>query len=173
MDYSDAQTVVVADWDPGQTWVQFVVPETFEIQPGQVITLIHSTTTKTHTVTNLTVTDVDPDSDIVVGTADPDGPITVWACDESECVFRYEAADGSGGWIADFGNPGDEPGEDIFDIGPGTSVDAYEHDDDGDATAVQWRVPNHRFNVYVTWNAWRAMIGRRERWSPSPSTTLA
>ena len=144
VDYSDAQTVVVADWDPGQTWVQFVVPVTFDVQPGHIVTLTHDTTVKTHTVTSLAVTSVDPDTDTISGTADPVTVVWVNTC----CSTRHEVADGVGDWTADFSTFGDEDFEqDTYDIVPGSGGQANQQDPDGDGTVVDWQVPNPRFWV--------------------------
>ena len=151
-DYSDCRTVGPAPWDPDQTFVNFDLPDGLEVQPGCIVTLTHGATVKTHTVTNLAVTAVDPNADTVSGAADPGTDVWSDICDESSCVNRYEVAGVGGGWTADFSVPGDEPGEEgTYDIGPGTQGQAYQYDGDGDATAVDWRVPNPRFGVWPNW----------------------
>jgi len=141
VDYSDSQTVGPAPWDPEQTFVFFDLQEAFAIQPGHVVSLSDGVTTKTHTVRNLAVTGVDADLDTVSGTAEPFTEVWVNACGESNCVNRYEVADGAGGWTADFSVPGDEPGEEpTYDLVPGSMVRAGQYDDDGDATSVAFTV---------------------------------
>ena len=151
VDYSDSQTVVVHPWDPNQTSVSFDFGGSFDVEPDHIVTLTDGTTAKNHTVTNLAVTDVDPDTNIVSGTAEPGTDIQIQVCDEAGCVFRYEEADSGGDWAANFATPGDEPNEGgTYDIVPGTEGDANQWDDDGDGTHVHWRVPNPRFTVWPT-----------------------
>ena len=67
-DYTDTQSPVVAPWDSNTTWTQFQLGS-FTLKPGQFITMTNGTFTKTHTVTGLTITKVDPEADTVEGFA--------------------------------------------------------------------------------------------------------
>ena len=58
-DFTDSETVVVADWDPEMTFVFFDLGG-FALEPGQVVSMTDGTTTKTHIVRELAVTVVDP-----------------------------------------------------------------------------------------------------------------
>ena len=55
------QTAVEADWDPNQTFVWFDLGESLTLHAGQVIEMTDGNITKTHTVTHLDVTGIDPD----------------------------------------------------------------------------------------------------------------
>ena len=60
----------LAPWDPGQAWVQFRVARAgsrWRLASGDVSMAIGDTT-KTHTVTDLTVTEVNEAADTVSGT---------------------------------------------------------------------------------------------------------
>ncbi|MCP4989390.1 MAG: hypothetical protein GY928_26025, partial [Colwellia sp.] len=85
-----------------------------------------------------------PDS-TVSGTADADSDVHVGVHD-TDGVWRHEIATG-GAWTADFSVPGDEEGEDPFDLWPGTAGSASQCDDDGDCTQVNWYLANTGFSV--------------------------
>jgi hypothetical protein len=51
--------------------------EEFDIQPGQYVVVTDGDVTKTHWVTGITVTDVDPGTDTVTGTAEPGAEVLV------------------------------------------------------------------------------------------------
>jgi hypothetical protein len=138
-DYEDTQTVVVADWDPEQTFVGFSYQEILEATEGFIVTMTDGATFKEHTVTSLTLGSVDVDNDLVSGTAEPDSEVWVDACDDFTCATRLEITDEFGNWTADFSIPGSEDFEqDIFDISPNTGGEARQHDEDGDGTQVGW-----------------------------------
>ncbi|MEK7324251.1 MAG: hypothetical protein AAB217_03210, partial [Chloroflexota bacterium] len=143
IDFTDTRTVVVADWDPNQTFVRFEI-SALTLQPGMSIALTDGVIPKSHTVASLAITAVDPDADTVSGTAAPGSEIHVGhICDENGCAFRRVFADANDNWIADFSVPGEDGDEqETFDIRPGTGNEARQPDDDGDTTNVQWRVPN-------------------------------
>ncbi|MEO8356475.1 MAG: ABC transporter substrate-binding protein, partial [Chloroflexota bacterium] len=140
------QTVVVADWDPNGTFVRFDLGESLILQAGQFIEMTDGNITKTHTVTNLVVTAVDPVADTVFGKADTGTQVDIGHiyCDENGCFgFRHEIADSNGEWLAEFSEPGEDGDEqDVVDITPGMSSEARQFDEDGDHTQIDWRVPN-------------------------------
>ncbi|MFZ5920951.1 MAG: BMP family ABC transporter substrate-binding protein [Chloroflexota bacterium] len=155
VDYADAQTVVVADWDPNQTWVQFRLWENgFNLQGGMTVTMSDGQITKSHVVTSLTVTAVDPNADTVSGTAAPGTQVDIGHiyCDETGCYgFRREIADANGDWLADFSVPGEDDDEqDIVDITPGMGNEARQCDEDGDCTQYGWRAAEPRIDVRLT-----------------------
>jgi parallel beta-helix repeat protein len=151
-DYTDTQTVIVADWDPNQTFVQFRLWENgFTLENGMTVSMSDGMITKTHTVTDLIVTAVDHNADTVSGTASPDSQVDVGHifCDENGCRgFRRVFADSNGDWIADFAHAGEDDDEqDIIDITPGMGNEARQCDDDGDCTQYGWYVLNPYFFV--------------------------
>ena len=148
VDYTDTQTVGVADWDSNQTWVRFAL-DAFTLEPGQLVSMTDGITTKTHTVTDLTVTTIDPVADTIAGTAEPGSQVEIgWICEENKCAFRRVITNGSGHWLADFSVVGEDDDEkDLFDIHPGSGNEARQSDVDGDSTNMQWRVLNPYIEV--------------------------
>jgi hypothetical protein len=167
-DYVDAQTVIAAPWDPEVTWVGFEFGDTFDVQPGHAVMLTDGVVVKEHIVTNLMITSIDANADMVSGTANPGAEVNMWACDEYRCVSRNEHADAAGNWSADFSVPGDEDWEqEIFDIGPNTWGGVEEQDQDCDATHVQWDVRAH---VMFVFRLEDRILGLQ--WDPGASVTL-
>ncbi len=140
-DYTDSALVdAYADWDPTITYIDFSFGGVYDLKPGDEVSLTDGTTTKTHTVTSLAFTDIDPNTNIVSGEAAPFSHVGVWACDSGDCYNREEEADEFGLWWSDFDVPG--PGQETYDIQLGTWVDSGQWDDDGDATMWGENVPN-------------------------------
>jgi len=101
------------------------------LEPGWFITVTYGVTTKTHTVRNVSITDVDPATEIMRGTADPF--TEVYASVHGEAAGYWLEADSSGEWLADFS--GD------YDITPGSLMRVLQIDEDGDHTFTDWQVP--------------------------------
>ena len=103
-------------------------------EPGWIITMTDGVTTKAHTVRDISITDVDPATDVVRGTADP---FTEVYCnpdaDNSDTAGHFVDADINGAWLADFS--GDR------DITPGSRVNVLQFDEDGDFTWVSRVIP--------------------------------
>jgi len=127
-DYTDTKSVTTCAHNPYQTCVHFELPDGVDVQTGDTVALTDGDTTKTHIVTNLAVTCVDLDSDTVSGTADAGDEIEVEIFD-SDC-FKKVTADTSGNWTADFSG--------VCDIIADTRGGAYEPDEDGDRTHIDW-----------------------------------
>lgn len=107
--------------------------------PGDVVKLVGETGTRTHTVTSLTVTKVNPGRDTVEGTAEPGTQVLVFA----PGVFQVVTADQDGDWLADFSSTDDKG---VGPIGPGTFGVAGQLDNDadpGDASVVGWSSPGN------------------------------
>ncbi len=142
-DYTDTQTVGLNPKDPNQTLAEFDLRNVFDIKSGFVVSMSDGTTTKTHIVTSLAVTDYNLDLDKVTGVAALGSHVDVWACDSSNCYNRHVTADGVGNWTADFAHPGAEGDEQTtLDIAPGVNGNSSQADEDGDSTSFSWRVLN-------------------------------
>lgn len=142
-DQTGQAVVGIADWDPKQTRFDFFFIGEYNLKPGDLVTVSDNTTTKTHTVTSLAITNINPDTNMVSGTTNTSGSVDIWICDENNCVVRKEPVDLNGNWSANFGEPGDEGGEeDTFDIQSYTRVDAAQYDPERDSTQVNWSVSN-------------------------------
>ncbi|MEA2000575.1 MAG: hypothetical protein U9N84_01610, partial [Actinomycetota bacterium] len=126
-DYSDTTTTD----ERGEFW--FEVRGLFDVERGHTVTVADDTTTKTHLVKDLFITDVDVAADIVRGTAAPGSDVEVQVEGE-EGAWLIVTADGSSGdWVADFSSS--------FDLRLNSNVSANQYDDEGDVTWVPWRVP--------------------------------
>ena len=142
-DYHQAQPVVPTPWDPDVWWVTFDFAGAYDLKAGDVVTLTDGQTKRTHTVQHLTITAVDPEQDTVSGIADPNAQVHVWPHATGQEVVA--TADGEGNWQVDF--------TDIFDLRPNEGGRAEIRDAQGNATAVEWRVPNPRFTVFPEWDS--------------------
>ncbi|MEW5986420.1 MAG: ABC transporter substrate-binding protein [Chloroflexota bacterium] len=152
-DYTDTAVVVVADWDPNQTFAYFDYRDRYTMQAGHVVELTDGTTTKTHVVRELAVTGYDQDADTVSGTAAPGSDVDVNVCNWINCADRHEVADEFGNWTADFSVPGDEDWETAtHDLIPGSGGEARQSDEDGDTTQYSWWVFNPNFGARLVEN---------------------
>lgn len=135
-DYSDSAPVVVADWDPNQTWFNIEFAGLYDLKIGDAVTVTDGSTTKQHTVVNLNFTQIATDTDQVFGTADANQLVNIWTCWESDpCINRDETADQNGNWETNFSIPGEQDWEqDTANIRVGSWIDSSVNDEDGDAT---------------------------------------
>lgn len=106
-------------------------PEGCNVEIGDTVTFYDGTTTRTHTVQNLSVTAVDADEDTVAGTADAGMQLQVWAHQQSGPPVDVVAGE-DGTWLADLTG--------VYDIVPGTAGRS-QIVVDGNATAVDWSAP--------------------------------
>jgi|GEM_PF-2220053 len=175
-DYSETkQASYSAPWAPQNTLVEFV-NGAYDIKAGDVITVSDGITTKTHITTGLTVDQFDLNADTIAGRAEPGSTVTVVrVCDASRCSERTVTTDPSGRWVAEFGIPGDINHPETIDIRGGTDGIAYQYDGDGDATQINWRVPNPRIFVvdshYSNCCAYNVVGG--EEWEPGKTISLS
>jgi len=110
-----------------------------DLETGHVVTVSDGTTTKTHTVTNVNVSNIDTAADQIYGTANPGARIRVWASLFNSGSERKVTADSTGDWVADFSMPWE--GQPIFDITGITRFEVNEFDNDGDSTHRQFGPP--------------------------------
>ena len=139
IEYTDTQIVKIAEWDPEESFVQFNFQGIFDLQPNFVVLFTDTNHLKQHTVTDLAITDVNPDTDLVTGVATPGSHVYVWVYGEMGRIDRHEIADSPDNWTADFSVPGNEPGEGYaYDIILETGGEANQVDVDKDTTQVNW-----------------------------------
>jgi basic membrane protein A and related proteins len=113
----------------------------YDIEPGDLVTVTDGETSKTHTVVNLAVLGVDPDTDTVWGTGEPGAEIRVGVHDTGR--DRGVTVEPDGTWTADFTQAaGPDESEQPWDIVGGTDGYAMHPDEDWDATWIDWRVAN-------------------------------
>jgi len=167
-DYTATKTVTdVADWDPSQTYVPFDLSSVYDIQTGDVVSISNGAITKETIVTNLAITDVHLDTDIVEGIAEPNQTINMWTCWQNTCVNRDETADQDGNWTTNFAIPGEQDWEqDTLDIRPGSWIDSSVEDEDRDNTMFGWSEPNLTFVA-------RANYDQIEAWAWPMGDTLS
>jgi len=110
------------------------------LEPGWFITVTHGAVTKTLTVRSISITEIDPATDIVHGTA---APLTEVSVGRLGTPGVRTAADDSGAWAVNlFG---------VYDIQPGWSKMAVsQSDEDGDLTVVARFAPGYR-GVVQAW----------------------
>jgi len=154
------KTVDPAPWDPNQSLVEFDLTGEYDIQPGDVVTLSNkteempATITKTTTVTALTITSINVETDIVSGVALPGSHIDLWVSTPPDWhnYYRHVTADEYGNWSANFSvvGTGDDEQETVDIVGD-VWIDSQqpEFDDDGDKTMYGQTVP--RFVVFPEW----------------------
>ncbi len=113
------------------------------ILPGFTVSITDGLVTKTHTVTDLTVTGADSQTETVTGTAEPDSMVDLLACGDNGCVNRHVSAGGDRIWLANFSVPGEgDNAQGLFDVRPGDTNEVQQADIDGDTTKLYWRAPN-------------------------------
>jgi hypothetical protein len=115
-----------------------------DLEIGDIVTFYDGETTRTHEVRNLGVTEVDKVADTVAGFADPGMVVYVWPHDGWFEPLQVEA-DASGEWQVDLGAMG-------YDIREGSSGRSQVPDEQGNATAVDWYVPNPRLVASISEN---------------------
>ena len=168
-DWSDTQLALPPDWDPTMGFVQFQpFIDDFVIESGFLVTMTQvtpgGTFVETHTVTELTIIGVYPDTDVVTGTGADVSLVHVnfWGDPGS---WRNVTVSG-GIWTADFGVAGD--GQSPADIGLGSQGEAYQDAPDGNNTQFSWRVPNPGISVETPNSVWSINDG----WVPGRTVTV-
>lgn len=115
--------------------VYFDLGGTFDIVPGNVISINDGIVSAAYTAAELSITKVRVNDNKVWGTAAYNvSPIWVYACNETNCV-RDDAwtTSSSNSWLADFN---DIP----YDLANGDLVIAVQPDEAGNRTVVTWRL---------------------------------
>jgi len=138
----------------------YFYPE-YDILPGQIVELTDGTYTRTHTVTNLTITNIDEDTETISGTAEPRSEVRVEGSNDSEWDLIAVFTDGDGDWTATFEN---------LDIAPGTHGYATQYDPQGNSTNIDWFIAsplNPFFEVYPIGDY---IYGHN--WTPNTPVTL-
>ncbi len=147
----DGVTITTAQVDESGSF-NTVISDLLNIVPGMDVEVTDGISAKAHLVSNLSITDVNVDKDIVSGIATPNARIQAEVCGPDGCIQRWETVDGAGNWSTGFSVPGDEPGEEqTFDFVLGSWVDSREWDEDGDNTIAGYYIPNPRLVVFPEW----------------------
>lgn len=147
--------VGVTSYDPNQSYIEFNLSGSYDILPGDFVSITNGLITKDTTITKLELTEVNISLDIVGGKAAPGTNVDLWVCNTTDWVnfYRHVTADGDGNWTANFSTPGVLPDEqNTFDIVPGTWVDSQQMDPDNDTTMFGMTVPNAGFGARANWD---------------------
>jgi hypothetical protein len=151
------------------------------VEPGDQVTVTDGTTTSpTHTVTAVSVTEIDPVEDRVAGTAEPGTDVHV-AISPHQVPSRVVAADGDGNWLADFSEPGqtgEEEADATYDIADGTGGFAAQYETDPQlyvdhwfaATWIGWPAPDEQSPSFHVDPVWGSIWGHA--WAPDTTLTV-
>ncbi len=130
-------------------------PQGCDIVVGDTVTFTDSVTPRTHTVRNLAVTAVDKVANTVSGTAGEGETVYVWPhATGQQLQFTVGSSET---WQVDFTG--------LFDLVEGTDGRSEIRDEQGNSTAVDWRVPNPTFGV-------RANTDQVEGWEWTLGSTI-
>lgn len=137
-DYEQDGMVIPAPWDSSIDWLWIDFSGLYDLKPGDLVTLTHGTTTRTHIVQSLAVSAVDGTADRVAGSADTGALVYVWPYENGD--LQVAALTINHSWLADF--------SDLFDLVAGACGRSEILDEASNATAVDWCVPNTRLTAF-------------------------
>ncbi|MGD2252451.1 MAG: hypothetical protein PVF70_05980, partial [Anaerolineales bacterium] len=132
-----------------ESFVRFELGEAFQIQHGHYVVMTNGEVTKEHLVSNLSVTTINVDDDILTGTADANQALEVGAnCGPTGCISVFPTSDAGGNWTADF------TGIDDIADGSGGLVLFREpgepsENDGGDLTIIDWQAGEPFLHAWV------------------------
>ncbi|MGW8226603.1 MAG: LamG domain-containing protein, partial [Anaerolineales bacterium] len=126
------------EWSDEEYVAEFFLSETCDIQAGDFVLLTDGLMGREHIVFPLQVTTLDPDMDTIGGVAEPGIEVNAWVHGE-DSTFQTVLPNKHGNWMINF-SP--------FNLEPGMGGRAEQYDEDGDATSVDWWIPNPRFTVF-------------------------
>jgi hypothetical protein len=136
-------TVEVAhpEWSNDVYVAEFFPVETCDIQANDYVVLTDGYLSRDHFVFPLQVTMLDQESNTIGGFAEPGIEVQTWIHEEDD-TFHTVMPDDDGNWVVDFAP---------FDLVVNMGGRAEQYDDDGDATSVDWYIPNPHFTVFPEW----------------------
>lgn len=175
-DYSNNVIVEVADWNPNLNMFGLNL-NNYDLKVGDIVTATQGNTIKQLVVSNLMITNVNLDTDIVYGTANPNQLVNIWTCWQNDpCINRDETADQNGNWSTKFAVPGEQDWEnETADLRGGSWIDSSVNDEDGDQTMFGWYVLNPKIFVvdshYSNCCAYNVVGG--EQWEPGKTISLS
>jgi hypothetical protein len=143
-DFEGNYIIKTADWDPNQPYLWIDLNGSIDIKTGDIVTVTDGITTRTHTVLNLDVTNVDSSSNTISGTADTGAEVYVFQYSpDYHGELMTTAADGN--WQVN--------GEGVLDMVPGAGGRSEIRDAQGNSTAVDWSIPNPTISTYPIYEA--------------------
>ncbi len=144
IDYTDTVVVAVII-PPDETFAMFELAGSFETDAGDIVTVTDGSTSMSHIVKLLMITDVNQTLDTISGTSQPGAQIRVYDGDDY-LAWRWVTVDGAGHWSIDLSVAGPNPGEDgLYDIHADSNIWVRYGDPVGDpynaATQLSWHTP--------------------------------
>ncbi len=130
----------------------------FDLVPGMLVEVTDGESTKSHRITDLAVTSVDPETDMISGTATAGSYVDVWIHDTG--INYTVPVHESGIWSV---NTTAE-----HDLVPGSNGNSGQCDPDGDCTFAGWWVPNPTFSVETPHWVWSS----NQDWELGDTITL-
>jgi hypothetical protein len=137
-DCTASSQMIHPEWSEDEYVAEFFLEGECDIQHGDYVVLTDGTTPKDHTVFPLQVESYNPETDTIGGKAAANGEVQAWVHGE-DWTFTTAPTDSDGNWEVNF-TP--------FDLQEGTGGRVEQVDEDGDATSVDWSVPNPWFTVF-------------------------
>lgn len=131
--------------------------DSYNITAGDTVTITDGTTTKSHTVNNLTITSLDAQNRFVTGTADAGITVEIGKSAPSTIVWEQLLVDNAGNWEFVFEN----------EIFPDDEVYVRLKDNEGHETRVVWKLGSTTIWAFPYVNQ---VEGRN--WSPYHPVTL-
>jgi hypothetical protein len=113
-------------------------PEGCDVAVGDIVSFDDGETFRWHEVRDLSISKVDPEDNIVKGIANPWAEVHVWP--HATGQEQLAIANPKGQWNVDFTG--------IYDLMPGDAGRAEIRDEFGNATAVDWYIPQPSFTIY-------------------------
>lgn len=132
-DFTGQADAAVTDWGDPRTYFRIDFAGAYDLKVDDVVTLSYETTTRSHTVKNLAITNVDAVADTITGSADAGVLVQVWphGYDVVATVNATTLEDST--WTAEF--------QGLIDLEAGIGGRSWIVDE-ANATAVDWYVPN-------------------------------
>ena len=125
--YVGTGVAIPAPWNPDEPWVSFDL-RPFDLLPGHYMFMFFEDLFQMGYVLDISITEIDPDLDLVTGVAEPFSEVLV-IINWMEDSYFFTEANSTGVWTADyFGNT---------DIGFGDLVSVQQDDDLGGITYIR------------------------------------
>ncbi len=118
-------------------------PGSYQIQPGNLVTVTDGVVTKEHLVTPLTITEINLENNTISGTASPDYFVMVGIGVSGPYVQSLGTQPGPNGvWNLNFDQVWDYGEEKYvdFSLRPGHQGGAWQTDHEGDQTVIRWHI---------------------------------
>ena len=143
-DFEQDKVVAVTTWGDPRTYTRFDFADLYDLKVGDIVTVTDGMTYRTHIVQNLSVTVMDAATDTITGQANPGAVVVVWPHGFDQVATVQVTAGEDGTWLANLTG--------LHDLVGGTGGRSQIVDEAGNATAVDWNVPNPFISVRLDGN---------------------